>query len=68
MQLKEKKPLVSCITTTYKKFDYLYQTLDSVFMQDYPNIEIIIGDDGSPDFPEKKIWKYIKKTFISSLI
>ena len=61
MQLKEKKPLVSCITTTYKKFDYLYQTLDSVFMQDHPNIEIIIGDDGSPDFPEKKIWKYINE-------
>ena len=61
MQSKETRPLVSCITTTYKKFNYLYQTLDSIFMQDYPNIEIIIGDDGSSDFPEQELKNYIEK-------
>ena len=61
MQATEIRPLVSCITTTYKKFNYLYQTLDSIFIQDYPNIEIIIGDDGSPDFPEQELKRYIEK-------
>lgn len=61
MQSKETRSLVSCITTTYKKFNCLYQTLDSIFMQDYPNIEIIIGDDGSPDFPEQELKKYIEE-------
>ena len=45
---------------TYKKFDYLYEALDSVFIQDYPNIEIIIGDDCSPEFPRKEIDQYIE--------
>lgn len=54
-------PRVTCITTTYKKFYYLFETLDSIFMQDYPNIEIILGDDGSDNFPEKKITEYIER-------
>ena len=59
--MNETWPLVSCITTTYKKFQYLYDMLDSVFMQNYPNIELIIGDDGSPDFPETEIRNYIRE-------
>lgn len=59
--IKQKCSLVSCITTTYRKFAHLYQTLDSVFEQTYPNIELIVGDDGSPDFPEKEIRDYIEK-------
>jgi GT2 family glycosyltransferase len=53
-------PLVSCITTTYNKFEYLYETLDSIFIQDYPNIEFILGDDGSENFPEQVIRDYIE--------
>ena len=60
-------PLVSCITTTYKKFEYIYETLASVLKQDYPNIEIIIGDDGSPDFPEEDIRQYIEKNKSSNI-
>lgn len=54
------KPLVSCITTTYRKFQYLFETLDSIFIQDYPNIELIIGDDGSNNFPYDEIKQYIQ--------
>ena len=54
-------PLVSCITTTYQKFDYIFETLDSIFSQDYPNIEIIIGDDGSSNFPFKEIEDYVNQ-------
>lgn len=61
MKTRENWPLVSCITTTYRKFKHLYETLDSIFMQNYPNIELILGDDGSPDFPETEIWEYIQQ-------
>ncbi len=52
-------PLVSIITSTYKKFDYIYQTIESVLMQDYSNIEYIITDDGSDNFPQSEIEKFI---------
>lgn len=53
-------PLVSVITTTFNKFQYLYETLESIFMQDYPNIELIIGDDGSSVFPRQEIEQFIE--------
>lgn len=53
------KPLVSCITTTCRKFRHIYETIDSILMQDYPNIEIVLGDDGSEDFPGDEIRGYI---------
>ena len=54
-----KKPLISIITLTYKKFEYVYDAIDSVLNQTYPNIEYIISDDGSCDFPKKQIEDYI---------
>lgn len=53
--------LITIVTLTYKKFDKLYQAIDSVLSQDYPAIEYIISDDGSPDFPEKVIQRYINE-------
>lgn len=52
-------PLVSCTVLTYKKFRYLYETIHSILYQNYPNIEIIIGDDGSKEFPKEQINRYI---------
>ncbi len=40
---------VSVIVPVYKTEQYLKKCMDSIFMQDYPNIEIILVDDGSPD-------------------
>lgn len=42
-------PLVTVIICTYNGERYLSQTLDSVLKQTYPNIEIVIVDDGSSD-------------------
>lgn len=58
--LDMEKPLISIITLTYKKFDYIYEAIDSVLNQTYPSIEYIVSDDGSPDFPKKEIENYIR--------
>lgn len=54
--------MVSVIVLSYKNIDGIFDTLDSIFFQDYPNIEIIISDDGSPNFGAyiNKIDSYIK--------
>lgn len=54
-------PLVTCIIPCYKKFDYLYQAIDSVLMQNYGRIELLVTDDGSSDFPKQDIAEYINK-------
>ncbi|MBQ9141685.1 MAG: glycosyltransferase family 2 protein [Lachnospiraceae bacterium] len=41
--------IVSVIIPVYKTEEYLAECMESVFKQDYPNIEIILVDDGSPD-------------------
>lgn len=57
------KGLISCIILTYRNFDGIYDTLDSIMMQEYPEIEIIISDDGSPDADTKlkEISRYIEE-------
>ena len=52
--------LVSVIILTYKSFEMLPRALNSVFVQDYPHIEIIISDDGSDEFDENAIREYIE--------
>lgn len=52
--------LVSCIIPTYKKFDYLYDAILSVLNQDYSNIELIITDDCSGNFPRHQLIEYIE--------
>jgi glycosyltransferase involved in cell wall biosynthesis len=46
---KKDLPLVSVGIVTYNQKDYLRECIESVLLQDYPNFEIVIGDDGSTD-------------------
>lgn len=46
----DNKPLVSIILITYRKYDGIYQVLDSLFTQTYSNMELIIQDDGADNF------------------
>ena len=42
-------PLVSVVVVTYNSSQTILQTLESVRMQDYEKIELIISDDNSSD-------------------
>jgi glycosyltransferase involved in cell wall biosynthesis len=45
----KKLPLVTIITSVFNQADYLFETIESVLNQDYPNLEYIVIDDGSTD-------------------
>jgi glycosyltransferase involved in cell wall biosynthesis len=53
-----KNPLVSIITPSFNRADFLEQTIISVLEQDYPNIEYIVLDDGSTDNTTEILKKY----------
>lgn len=42
-------PIVSVVITTYNYAVYLPRAIDTVLMQTYPNVEVIVIDDGSTD-------------------
>lgn len=58
----EKYPLISAVIIHYNNDDFLYETIDSVLCQDYPNIELLISDDCSLEgFDVDKVIKHINK-------
>lgn len=54
-------PLISVIVPIYKVECYLPKCVDSILMQTYKNLEIILVDDGSPDNCGKICDEYAKK-------
>jgi len=63
---KEDNPLVTIITPTYDRADYLPETIESVLNQNYPNIEYIVLDDGSKDNTLEVLKKYEGKIIIEA--
>ena len=51
-------PLVSIITPCYRQGDYLSQTLDSALQQTFPDIEVIVVNDGSDDNTDQVAQSY----------
>lgn len=45
----KEKPLISVVVPVYNVGEYLAPSLDSLLAQDYPNLEILLVDDGSSD-------------------
>lgn len=46
----ENNELVSVIVLTYKNYEGVEETIKSIVKQDYREIELIIADDGSPNY------------------
>lgn len=45
----DKQPLLSVIVPVYNVEEYLKRCVESILEQTYPNLEVILVDDGSPD-------------------
>ncbi len=43
------KPLVSVVVISYNSATFIIDTLESIYAQSYPNIELIVSDDSSND-------------------
>lgn len=56
--MTESKPLISIITPTYNREDFLGQAIDSVLAQTYQNFEFFIIDDGSTDNTRSLVESY----------
>lgn len=52
----------SIVVMVYKNFESLIKTIESIVIQSYENYEVIISDDGSPNF-EEKYFQDIKEKF-----
>lgn len=57
----ELMPLVSVHIITYNQKQFIHETLASVLNQDYPNIEIVVADDGSTDGTAEIILDYARQ-------
>lgn len=55
----EYKPKVSVMIPTYNQEQYIAEAIESVLMQDYENLEIVISDDCSTDSTPEIIKKYL---------
>jgi glycosyltransferase involved in cell wall biosynthesis len=51
-------PLVSIVIPSYNHARYLEAAIDSILAQDYPNIELIVIDDGSTDGSAEILKRY----------
>lgn len=54
----EQFPLVTVVTPTYNRVDYLPIAINSVLNQTYRNLELILVDDGSTDNTREVVEKY----------
>lgn len=58
--LNKNENLLSIVISSYKKLEYLKDSIDSVLSQTYQNIELIIADDCSENFDAKEYEQYIQ--------
>lgn len=50
----------SVVLLHYRQEHYWPTAIDSIAMQDYPNIEIVFADDGTPGFDENRVIDYVR--------
>lgn len=63
VSIEKKNPtmLVSVVVPVYKTEEYLRKCVDSILSQTYPNLEVLLIDDGSPDQCGKICDDYAKR-------
>lgn len=54
-------PLVSIFMPCFNQERYVAQAMDSALSQDYPNLELVVGDDGSTDGTWEIVRRYQAK-------
>ena len=59
-------PLVSIVIPAYNLGRYVGDTIESILNQDYPNIELIVLDDGSTDNTVDVLKKYAGRIYAES--
>ena len=57
----ENMPFVSFVSLTYNHAKFIEDTITGALSQDYPNMEIIISDDASPDGTYNVMTKYLRE-------
>ncbi|MDA3875882.1 MAG: glycosyltransferase family 2 protein, partial [Halothiobacillus sp.] len=58
---EENLPLVNVAVITYNQKEFLRECIESILMQDYSNLEIVIADDGSTDGTQDMLREYEQK-------
>jgi glycosyltransferase involved in cell wall biosynthesis len=61
---KSMYPLVTVIIPAYNSGVYLKEAVESALGQDYPNLEVIVIDDGSTDHSLSLLTPYLNRIFI----
>ena len=56
-----RQPLFSVVILQYRQRNYWQETVQSVLEQDYPRIQLIVSDDGTPGFPKRLVETYIRE-------
>lgn len=54
--MNESMPKVAVVCAWYNRADYIRDTIDSLLAQDYPNFDITVVNDGSPDPQVREIF------------
>lgn len=62
-QPKACAPKISVIVAVYNGENYLREAINSVLTQDYPNIELVVVNDGSSDGTARLLEDYVLKNY-----